>query len=127
MVVTVRFSDGDEETFLIGRQGAKIGLMAFGKDQGLEGEARSVRRQRHECLVLEDEAITSLLFLFQDRAVDTHPVLAEVTLRSVELFGDPLGHHRQRDQLRVGVRERCPGGPAVVAKQQRVLKSGVAP
>src|SRR5207247_5573769 len=74
-----------KETLLIGRQGTKVGLMAFGKDQGLEGEARSVRRQRHECLVLEDEAITSLLFLFQHRAVDTHSVLAEVTLRGVEL------------------------------------------
>src|SRR5262249_14544705 len=63
--------------------------------------------------------------LAQDVAEDAPALAREVSLSAGELFLGPLRHNREGDQLRMRVRERRSGLPAVVAKQQQVLEPGV--
>src|SRR5579864_7772940 len=99
--------------------------MLFGKNPGLKRKPWRVWSQREKILILRYYASPRFCFLPDHIAKHAAFLVDIILLSPFQLLDHIDGKNRQRDQLRVRMLERRPGGLPVILKNQNVLESAV--
>src|SRR5712671_5904510 len=92
---------------------------------GFERKTRRVGRECQEVFVFSHDANTVLGFLPNDVAEHATLFVNVVLLRSLNFFDHINRQNWQRDQLRVGMLERCSSRFSMILENQDVLEAPI--
>src|SRR5512144_2748219 len=99
--------------------------MTFGKNPGLEGKTRGVRRDGEEAVIFGDHANPGLDLLANDVAKNATLFIDKVLLGTLQLLRHMLGHDGKCDELTVRVLQSSAGHRPMVLEQEDVLEAPV--